>query len=112
MSTVVYNKLIRDEIDRVMTERGVKFSVRTLDETEYRSALRAKALEGAKELVEAKTDEEILGELADLQAVMDATRDAYGISSEALEEAKQKKRICPRRLPPPVIFRVDGGVGG
>ena len=91
MSITVYNKLIRDKIDRVMMEKGVKYSVRTLEGEEYCSALRAKIVEEAKELMDAKTTEDIISELADVSAVIDATREAYDISVERLEHEKKKK---------------------
>ncbi|MEK7095004.1 MAG: nucleoside triphosphate pyrophosphohydrolase [Patescibacteria group bacterium] len=91
MLTIIYNKLIRDNIDSIMTEKGVKFSVRTLEDEEYRSALLAKVVEEAKELQDAKTADDVLSELADVQAVVDVTREAFNISVEQLENEKKKK---------------------
>jgi predicted house-cleaning noncanonical NTP pyrophosphatase (MazG superfamily) len=90
--TVVYNKLVRDRIPEIIAADGHTPAVRVLAEAEYRQALLAKLGEEALELAAASSEEEHLGELADLQEVVNALTESYGFSPNRVQDAAAKKR--------------------
>jgi predicted house-cleaning noncanonical NTP pyrophosphatase (MazG superfamily) len=94
MPTFLFNKLVRDDIlQRSLDDPLViKVDYRTLDDEEYRKELIAKIHEEANEIpIRDKGDEEILSELADVQAVVDALRELYGYTVEQVAQAQRSK---------------------
>lgn len=89
MSTVFYNKLIRDKIPEIIIADGKKPKVYTLNQKQYISELSKKVIEEAKELQFAKSKEDILNELSDLQELIDAILLAHQTTKDELT-AKQK----------------------
>jgi predicted house-cleaning noncanonical NTP pyrophosphatase (MazG superfamily) len=85
-----YDKLVRDRIPEIIEQAGKAATWRTLRDGEFRLALKAKALEEARELFDA-TDEALLAELADLEEVVEAILTTYGHSREELEAVREKK---------------------
>lgn len=91
-------KLVRDKIPEIILSegpgRGVKCHV--ADDDEYSDALRDKLREEFKELMIALRgvdDDAVVGELADLQEVMDAiTQDVIGYRPEQVERVRTAKR--------------------
>ena len=75
----------------IIEEAGKKASWRMLSDDEFRTALKAKALEEAEELFEA-SDDSLLAELADLSEVIDAILRAYDLSRKDLEALRRLKR--------------------
>ena len=66
----IYNKLVRDKIPDII-EADNRISVtRILDDEEYEKELVNKLLEEAKEVENAKNDEEVVKELADVLEVL------------------------------------------
>lgn len=94
MPTFLFNKLVRDEIlQRCLDDPLVlKTDYRILDDIEYKKELIAKIHEEADEIpVREKSDEEVLSELADLQAAVDALRDVYGHTTAEVSDAQRAK---------------------
>lgn len=85
-----YGKLVRDRIPEIIEQAGKTGTWRELSADEFRFSLRAKALEEAKELVDA-TDDALLSELADLEEVIEAILCAYDLTRDELDAARQKK---------------------
>lgn len=83
----IYNKLVRDKIDEIMIEKGVKPVTRILSNEEYLKELNKKLLEEVNEYLESKEVEE----LADIEEVIIAILEAKNISRENLEEIRQSK---------------------
>lgn len=71
MAKVQHHRLIRDNAPNKMREAGVIFETRQLGEPEFKSELLKKVVEEAGELGASQTKLDILGELADLLAVLD-----------------------------------------
>lgn len=94
--TKVYNKLVRDKIPEIIKrqdeanslsvgiddirrkETKVNVKYRILEGEELKKAAVAKLIEEAQELLGAKTDDEIIEELADLCTVLQLVINAYG----------------------------------
>jgi predicted house-cleaning noncanonical NTP pyrophosphatase (MazG superfamily) len=86
-----YNKLVRDKIPAIITEDGERPVTRILEKDEYREALFAKVGEELEELLTASENERI-GELADLQEVLDSLACSYGYSPTGVRAAAEDKR--------------------
>lgn len=93
MATFIFNKLVRDKVlQRCLDDPKVRTHYRTLDAMEYKKELLAKIHEEADEIpVRDISDDEIISELADAQAAIDALRDSYGITADELAAAQLKK---------------------
>jgi predicted house-cleaning noncanonical NTP pyrophosphatase (MazG superfamily) len=83
----VYNKLVRDNIPKIIEETGGKAEIRILSDEEYRTFLEAKLDEEVGEYHRDKTAEE----LADILEVVYALASAIGCSREELQAIYQKK---------------------
>jgi predicted house-cleaning noncanonical NTP pyrophosphatase (MazG superfamily) len=94
MSITVYNKLVRDKIPKIIIADGHTPVTRVLTEDdEYREALIAKLGEEAEELRTA-TESGRIGELADLQEVLNSLARSYGYSPPEVVYAAAKKRLA------------------
>ena len=93
----IYNKLVRDAIPEVIGKTGKDFSIRTLEEEEYKTEVKKKLGEELEEYKEAATNEEAVEELADILELLHAAVKIHGSSIEQLEkvrQAKAEKRGC------------------
>ena len=87
MSTIKYNKLVRDRIPEIIEASGKKCVCSTLSDEEYLAMLDAKLNEELAEYQESKSMEE----LADLLEVIRAVAAARGSSIEAVETIRREK---------------------
>jgi predicted house-cleaning noncanonical NTP pyrophosphatase (MazG superfamily) len=86
----VYKKLIRDEILQDMIKSGEKPDFHRLTDDDFRIELINKLTEETKEL--GAKDSDILGELADLQEVIDSLLLSSGHTKAEIIMAQQTKR--------------------
>ena len=89
---IEYNKLVRDKIPEVIEKDGDECKYEQLDEEEYRSMLREKFIEEAKELIAAEGEDEIINELSDFLELIEAVQDLEQISSDDVINKKAQKR--------------------
>ncbi len=82
-------KLVRDRIPEIIRQQGRDPVVEYISGERLRQALKDKLVEEASELREA---EDIVEELADVQEVLDALIEAYGLDRGALELARADKK--------------------
>lgn len=87
MKKIVYRKLVRDQIPKIIESSGKICTVEILSDEEYLCMVDAKLDE---ELAEYHKDQNI-EELADLLEVIYAAAKARGYSLEQLEEVRAKK---------------------
>ena len=87
MTVKLYNKLVRDRIPEIISERGATCETEILSQAEYLRLLDSKLEE---ELVEYKQDQN-LEELADLLEVIYACAAARGYSTAELEALRKDK---------------------
>jgi predicted house-cleaning noncanonical NTP pyrophosphatase (MazG superfamily) len=85
-------KLIRDNIPAIITSQGRKPVIRVLSEGEFTTALYDKLNEEVKELIETKTREEKINELADLQELMKTIASHEHISEKEIEVKRLAKK--------------------
>ena len=91
----VYNKLVRDEIPNILTEKGKSFTSHTAkDEKEYQSKLMEKLQEEVSEFLEAPCAEEI----ADIQEVLEALAHSIGSSIAEVNNLKVRKAATRGRF--------------
>ena len=91
MSKIIYNKLIRDNIPEIIEKTNKPFQTHILNEQEYITYLKEKLFEETKEVEEASTKEDMIGELADVLEIVDALASQYEITPKELQEKKDKK---------------------
>ena len=87
MSTIKYNKLVRNRIPEIIEASGKKCACSTLSDEEYLAMLDAKLNEELAEYQESKSMEE----LADLLEVIRAVAVARGSSIEEVEVIRREK---------------------
>lgn len=88
-----YNKLVRDNIPQIIISEGFKPKIRILKSKEYRLELFKKLNEEIQEVVEAKNQESLTEELADVQEVLNAIYKEYKIEcSEVTKKARIKRK--------------------
>ena len=87
-----YHKLVRDAIPEIIQQLGGTCEVVTLTEEQYQQALREKLVEEAHEVAQVSNPQGLLVELADVYEVLDALVSIYGISIQAIQEEKERRR--------------------
>jgi len=87
MSTIHYNKLIRDKIPEIIEKSGKKTVVEKLDDRAYKNYLDIKLGEELQEYLEADN----IDELADLVEVVYAILKYKGIDLNKFESIRKKK---------------------
>lgn len=86
MPKIFYRKLVRDRIPEIIKEKGSECETHVLSEEEFKAALRKKVGEEASALPECSRAE-LISEIADIHAVLEALQEAEGITDEELTEA-------------------------
>lgn len=84
---MIYNKLVRDHIPRIIEETGGKAEIRILTDEEYRIFLEKKLDEEVGEYHREQNAEE----LADILEVVYALAASIGCTKEELNDAYRKK---------------------
>lgn len=92
--TIIYNKLVRDNIPDIIEANGMKCICTTLSDSEYVQKLDEKLSEELAEYQESKS----LEELADLLEVLKAVINARGWTWEKLEQVRSEKSCAPGRF--------------
>jgi predicted house-cleaning noncanonical NTP pyrophosphatase (MazG superfamily) len=103
--TTIHNKLVRDKIPDLLRARGIRCEVEQLDA--HRALASALVNKLAEEASEVKSEwgetrlgnrlwleggrDAVLKELADVSAVLDSLREAFGFSSKELTDAIENK---------------------
>lgn len=82
-------KLVRDRIPEIIRQQGKTPEIVQISGEKLRQALKDKLVEEAEEVRQA---ENILEELADVQEVVDALIEAYGLDPAAVELARADKK--------------------
>lgn len=88
---LIYNKLVRDHIPRIIEEKGKKLNYRILATEDYKKAIKQKLTEEINEYKEAKTHGEAVEELADILELIHAAAKIHGTTTEQLEEVRRLK---------------------
>lgn len=91
MVKTYYNKLIRDKIPKVITQKGGRYKTRVLLTKEFEKELKKKLLEESKELLEAPR-EELLSELADVLEVLKSIALHHKIDFRTVEKYRIQKK--------------------
>lgn len=87
-----YNKLVRDRIPEIIEHNGGTPKVRRLKSKEFKVELLKKLNEEVAEVAEAKSKQQLIEELADVQEVLMAVYDAFGIDCKEVTKTARKKR--------------------
>jgi len=93
MPTFYFRKLVRDQVlQRCLDDPKVRTEYHTLETSDFKKELIAKIHEEADEIpiVNERLDD-VLSEIADVQAVIDALSESYGYSKQDIADAQAKK---------------------
>lgn len=93
MPRKIYNKLIRDCIPEIIAGSGGVAQLKTLNEPEFKAALKSKILEEAQEVMDAKDAEELTNELADILEVVESIIAANNLSMDSIQKIKKQKKL-------------------
>lgn len=88
---VEYNKLVRDRIPSIIEARGERVEVVRLGGDALTSALRQKLVEEALEALDAKSGDDLLAELADVEEVISGLRHALKLTKVQIEAQRLEK---------------------
>lgn len=88
----VYNKLVRDEIPKIIENSNKMFVMVTLDANRHEAEIKRKLYEELEEYQQAVSNEDAVEELADLLELIYAVLPLHGSSIEELETVRKKKR--------------------
>lgn len=91
MPTFRFNKLIRDKLEQEYIRLDHKATYKKLSDKELLEALKQKIIEEANEIPVDGPRDEIIGELADVQQVLDDIAVRFAINKEEIADSKQKK---------------------
>ncbi len=90
---IEYNKLVRDKIPAIIESRGERVEVVRLTGDALTTTLRQKLVEEALEALDAKSGDDLVGELADVEEVISGLQHALRLSKAQIEaERLDKKR--------------------
>jgi predicted house-cleaning noncanonical NTP pyrophosphatase (MazG superfamily) len=82
-----YNKLIRDSIPEIIISKGGTPVTHVATDAEFEVKLLEKLAEEVQEFTESKSAEE----MADIQEVLKALYEHYGLDADAIEKLRQEK---------------------
>ena len=94
MPQFVFNKLVRDKVVQLCLDDPLvpETEYRTLSLLDFKQALKDKVAEEAAEIpVQEEVDDEVIGEIADIQEVIDAIKAAYGVDNQAVKDMQIQK---------------------
>lgn len=112
---VEYNKLVRDRVPELIKRKGEAVEIVQLKGEALLAALRQKLVEECFEAFDARTGDELIGELADVQEVISGICEALKVSQDQIDSEQVEKRerrggfsrglmlkttSTPRTLPP------------
>jgi len=89
---LVFKKVVRDKIPESIVERGELVTQVKIHGEELVAALKSKLIEEAIEVMDAKSTDEIMEELADVLEVVHALAHHLKVSLKNIEEARKSKR--------------------
>lgn len=92
MRKFLQNKLWRDKAPGMMEAIGSVIHVKNLTDAEYDVQLRTKLLEEAEEVQAAKSQDELMSEIADVYEVIDSLIKFHNIDKEAISVIQAQKR--------------------
>ncbi|MDB6066846.1 MAG: hypothetical protein JWR26_3054 [Pedosphaera sp.] len=87
-----FNKLVRDNVPEIIRQRGESVKTALLDKESLVIALREKLIEEAYELLDAKDEQSVIEELADVKEVIDCLIQKLNVTVADVDTAQIKKR--------------------
>jgi predicted house-cleaning noncanonical NTP pyrophosphatase (MazG superfamily) len=93
LKRIHYNKLVRDNIPKIIGAKGVQYKIKILTKKEFERALLKKVGEEASALPKTRSTSELIGELADILDIVEELKKLKGISHFQLTAAQKKNRL-------------------
>lgn len=93
MKKIIYKKLVRDNIPKIIKDKGESCEFYQLDEQTYSHELRNKLTEEIKEYLSSKSDLESIEELADILEIIHSLAKIHNKSFEDIENVRWNKFI-------------------
>ena len=79
-------------IPEIIARDGQKPKIRILDDEEYRAELKKKLFEEAKEVFEAKSNNDLMKEIGDVEEVIDSIIKTYDLNRRDIDEMREKRK--------------------
>lgn len=89
----IYNKLVRDNIIDIILNDNGKPVFKTLNDDDFRIALKNKVIEESQELLSANTKDDVINELSDIIELIEAISKNYNINKDELLNKKENKKL-------------------
>lgn len=90
---LVYNKLVRDKIPKIIEQSGKTFTTKILSEEDYIDSINEKMQEELNEYISAETNENAIEELADLLELIHVASVTLGSDIKEVEKVRQEKAL-------------------
>ena len=87
----IFNKLVRDNIEKEIIKSGCTTKSRVLDSQSYIFELKRKLIEEAAELCNTNIKDELLEEIADVQEIIDCILNEIGYSKKTMQKEQKRK---------------------
>lgn len=88
-----FNKLVRDKIPDIISNDNKKCVIKILNKNDYNVQLNLKLIEECNEVINAKSDDEKIEELADVLEVIYSIAENMGVNLDHLENVRMKKKL-------------------
>lgn len=89
----IYNKLVRNNVPKIMKQEGKKCVIKILEDDEYKQALLKKIVEEAAEMRESKGDsQELIKEVGDIEEVLESIISVFGLNAQEIERIKKERK--------------------
>ena len=88
-----YNKLVRDNIPKIIEQNGEKPIIKILSDKEYKKELLKKLQEECSEVITAENQEQLLEELADVYEVLNALACIQNKTMDDVVKIAEHKKI-------------------
>jgi len=87
MEKIYYNKLCRDKIPQIISDKGFECEIRVVDHAEYKKEIVRKVFEEASGVTNHVDHEHLVAEIADLLITLDAVKKEFAISEDEVTNA-------------------------
>ena len=79
---IIYNKLVRNNIPKIIKDSGKVPITRILSDNEFKEELKKKLVEEANEVLNSKSEDELVKEIVDVQTLLNLMKKTFNVSED------------------------------